>query len=111
MLKSVINERNAKVRKKRWNAYYFVGNLAPLWCKGFSHYFQGGGGEKERNFADLRKVGLDTSQGKGLKWRDPLPSGKWNQWKLASVEVGSKADFNNPLPSGKWNQWKQVYLL
>ncbi|MBU6346789.1 MULTISPECIES: hypothetical protein [Cylindrospermopsis] len=31
--------------------------------------FDGDGGEKQRNFADLRKVGLDTSQGKGLKWR------------------------------------------
>ena len=80
-LKPVINEGTAKVKKKRWNAYYFVGNLAALWGKGFSHYFEGVGGEKERNFADLRKVGLDTSQDKGLKWRDPLPSGKWNQWK------------------------------
>ncbi|MBA4450828.1 hypothetical protein FHK94_15600, partial [Cylindrospermopsis raciborskii CS-506_D] len=50
----MINERDAKVRKKRWNAYYFVGNLAALWCKGFSHYFDGAGGEKQRNFADLR---------------------------------------------------------
>jgi hypothetical protein len=74
-LKSVINERSAKVKKKRWNAYYFIGNLAALCCKGFSHYFEGSGGEKERNFADLRKVGLDTSHGKGLKWRDnTLPS-------------------------------------
>ena len=67
--KSVINEESAKVNKKRWNAYYFVGNLAALCCKGFSHYFEGGAGEKERNFADLRKVGLDTSQGKVLKSR------------------------------------------
>ena len=66
-INSVINEGNAKVRKKRWNAYYFVGNLAASWCKGFSHYFQGGRGEKQRIFVDLRKVGLDTSQGKGLK--------------------------------------------
>ena len=66
-LESVINERNAKVKKKRWNAYYFVGNLPSVWGKGFSHYFQGAGGEKQRNFPDLRKVGLDTSQGKGLK--------------------------------------------
>ena len=80
---SVINEGNAKVSKKRWNAYYFVGNLSALWCKGFSHYFEGGRGEKQRKFADLRKVGLDTSQGKGLKWREPrLPQSKWNQWKL-----------------------------
>ncbi|BAZ90350.1 hypothetical protein [Cylindrospermopsis curvispora] len=70
-------------QQKRWNAYYFLGNLTALWCKGFSHYFQSGRGEKERNFADLRKVGLDTSQGKGLKWREPrLPQSKWNQWKL-----------------------------
>ena len=68
-LKPVINEGTAKVKKKRWNAYYFVGNLAALWCKGFSHYFECGAGEKGRNFADLRKVGLDTSQGKVLKSR------------------------------------------
>ncbi|MFM7559755.1 MAG: hypothetical protein ACKO5O_06840, partial [Cylindrospermopsis raciborskii] len=42
-LKSVINEGTAKVNKKRWNAYYFVGNLAALCCKGFSHYFEGSG--------------------------------------------------------------------
>ncbi len=104
---SVINEGNAKVRKKRWNAYYFVGNLAALWCKGFSHYFEGGRGEKQRKFADLRKVGLDTSQGKGLKWRSPLPSGKWNQWKrvTATCEIFSTG---TPLPSGKWNQWKLI---
>ncbi|UJS06223.1 hypothetical protein [Cylindrospermopsis raciborskii] len=66
--RTVINEEIAKVKKKRWNAYYLVGNLVALWCKGFSHYFQGAGGEKQRNFADLRKVGLDTSEGKGLKW-------------------------------------------
>ena len=105
-LKSVINERSAKVKKKRWNAYYFVGNLAALCCKGFSHYFEGVGGEKERNFADLRKVGLDTSHGKGLKWRDPLPSGKWNQWKLLIISLPDWI-FINPLPSGKWNQWKR----
>ncbi|OPH10339.1 hypothetical protein CENA302_05945 [Cylindrospermopsis raciborskii CENA302] len=30
-------------------------------------------------FSDLRKVGLDSRQGKGLKWREsPLSSRKWN---------------------------------
>ncbi|MBA4450466.1 hypothetical protein FHK94_13220 [Cylindrospermopsis raciborskii CS-506_D] len=83
--KTVINEEIAKVKKKRWNAYYFVGNLAALWCKGFSHYFDGGGGEKQRNFADLRKVGLDTSQSKGLKWREK-PASLWEVELMETIE-------------------------
>ncbi|MBA4466441.1 hypothetical protein FHK98_13335, partial [Cylindrospermopsis raciborskii CS-506_A] len=52
---------------------------------GFSHYFDGGGGEKQRNFADLRKVGLDTSQSKGLKWREK-PASLWEVELMETIE-------------------------
>ncbi|EFA70867.1 hypothetical protein CRC_00327 [Cylindrospermopsis raciborskii CS-505] len=35
----------------------------------------------------------------------PLPSGKWNQWKL-ELDCFLFKRSKNPLPSGKWNQWK-----
>ena len=51
--------------------------------------------------------------GNGLDWGwgwgwglDPLPSGKWNQWKLYALLQPILLYVGDPLPSGKWNQWK-----
>ncbi len=42
----------------------------------------------------------------------PLPSGKWNQWKLSGTSPNNLIKkLNNPLPSGKWNQWKLAARL
>ncbi len=68
-IKSVNSEKIPKVKENGWKTSKIVGNLGPLSHKDLRYVLNTYKRLKWDFFSDLRKVGLDSRQGKGLKWR------------------------------------------
>ncbi len=66
-IKAVNHEKKPKVKEKGWRASKIVGNLGPLSHKDLRYVLRGYKKLEWDFFSDLRKVGLDSRQSKGLK--------------------------------------------
>jgi hypothetical protein len=64
-IKAVNHEKKPKVKEKGWGASKIVGNLGPLSHKDLRYVLRGHKRLEWDFFSDLRKVGLDSRQGKG----------------------------------------------
>ncbi len=68
-IKPVNHEKKPKVKENGWKASKIVGNLGALSHKDLRYVLRVYKRLEWDFFSDLRKVGLDSRQGKGLKWR------------------------------------------
>ncbi len=80
-IKSVNSEKIPKVKENGWKASKIVGNLGPLSHKDLRYVLRVYKRLEWDFFSDLRKVVLDSRQGKGLKWRGSHSLGTLIEWK------------------------------